>query len=134
MRSSSRSSAAAALGLLLAACQAGAPALPPDTTGVTATRTVTLADFSAADAALDCAAIQAQRRQVAETMQAAQARVAADRTANQVGGYFLGVLYFAPYAAARGSTHPQKAELDQLYGRQDTLLKLANFRRCAATD
>ncbi len=65
-------------------------------------------------------------------MQAANQRVAADRTQNQAGGYFLGVLYFVPYAASQGTTHPQKDEMARLYGRQDTLIKLATFRRCTA--
>jgi hypothetical protein len=134
VRSRSRNNAAAALALplLLAGCQAGAPALPPDTTAVNATRTVTLADFTTADAALGCDQIQAERRRVADAMQAANQRIAADREQNQVAGYFLGVLYFAPYAASQGTTHPQKDEVAQLYARQDTLIKLATFRRCAA--
>ncbi len=128
----SASAAAVALALLLAGCQSGAPPLPADTTAVNSTRTLTLADFTAEDATLSCDQVQAERRRVAEAMQAANARVAADRAQNQAAGYFLGVLYFAPYAASQGSTHPQKDEMARLYARQDTLIKLATFRRCTA--
>jgi len=120
--------------LLIAGCQSGAPTLPPDTTSVNATHTVTAADFSSEDAALDCGQIQTERRRIADAMQAAIQRIDADRTQNQVAGYFLGVLYFAPYAASQGTTHPQKAEIAQLYARQDTLIKLATFRHCAANN
>ena len=126
--------AAAALALLLAGCQGGAPALPADTTAVNSTRTLSLADFTAEDAVLACDQIQAERRRIAEAMQAANQRVAADRAQNQAAGYFLGVLYFAPYAASQGTTHPQKDEISRLYARQDTLIKLATFRRCAASN
>ncbi|MBI3512995.1 MAG: hypothetical protein HY060_02875 [Proteobacteria bacterium] len=134
MRFNFRDSAAAAVALVLVAtgCQSGAPPLPADTTAVNSTRTLTSADFTADDAALRCDQIQAERRRVSEAMQAANQRVAADRAQNQAAGYFLGVLYFAPYAASQGSTHPQKEELGRLYARQDTLIKLATFRRCTA--
>jgi hypothetical protein len=118
--------------LLVAACQGTAPELPPDTTAVNATRTMTLSDFTREDAKLTCLQIQTERRGIANAMLVANQKIDADRTQNQVAGYFLGILYFVPYAAAQGTTHPQKAEVARLYARQDTLIKLASFRRCAA--
>lgn len=124
----SRTAIAAIACLLLACCAAPAPALPPDTTAVNRSHTVTLAEFSQTDQALSCEQIVIERRSIDAEMQAANGRIEANRTRNQVAGYF-GALYIVPYVATEGN-YAEKDEIARLYQRRDTLLKLGAVKAC----
>jgi hypothetical protein len=129
--SSNKGAFLAAIGAsLLVACAASAPALPPDTTSVNSGKTLTLEDFGASDKALTCEQIGSERQQIADAMQAANGRIEANRTQNQVAGYF-GALFLVPYVAPEG-TYAAKDQVTKLYARQDTLIKLAGVKRCPA--
>jgi outer membrane murein-binding lipoprotein Lpp len=134
VRSSSSSSgalAAAIASLLLAGCAASAPELPPDTTSVNRTHTATLDDFSQEDRALSCEQIGAERRHIADDMQAANGRIEANRTRNQVAGY-VGALTGVGWLAT-DNNDDDKDQITKLYGRQDTLIKLAGVKNCPTT-
>jgi hypothetical protein len=115
--------------LLLAGCAAPAPTLPPDTTSVNRTQSLALADFTTADQALSCDQIAAGLRSIDGEMQAANARIEANRVQNEVAGYF-GVLYLVPLVATEGN-YAEKDEISRLYQRRDTLVKLAVLKACA---
>jgi hypothetical protein len=135
VRSSSSSSTTwitvAAL-LLLAGCAASAPKLPPDTTSINRSRTLTITDFAEPDRALSCEAIGSERRQIADAVAAANARIEANRTKNQVAGYFGG-LFIVPALATEGN-YADKDEIARLSQRKDTLIQLASVKGCAATN
>jgi hypothetical protein len=118
--------------LLLAGCAGSAPSLPPDTTSVNRSRTLTLADFAEADRTLSCDAIGNERRQIADTVAAANARIEANRTKNQVAGYFAG-LFIVPAIATEGN-YAEKDEIARLSQRKDTLIQLASVKGCTATN
>jgi hypothetical protein len=124
-------SATAAL-LLLAGCAASAPKLPPDTTSVNRSHSLTIADFADSERALSCDGVAGERRQVADALAAANARIEANRTQNQVAGYFAG-LFIVPALATEGN-YADKDEITRLYQRQDTLIHLATVKNCAATN
>lgn len=127
---SSRNSALAVVFLVggLCACAGSAPSLPPDTTSVDRTRTLDLSSFSSTDAALSCEAIAAERQANATALKEANNRIADDRVRDQV------VTYFVPITGpALDSTHADdRAEVQRLYVRRDTLIQLGNVKKCAA--
>jgi hypothetical protein len=123
---------AAATVLFLAGCATPAPKLPPDTTSVNRNRTLTMADFVEPDRALSCDAIASERRQIADGVAAANARIEANRTKNQVAGYFGG-LFIVPALATEGN-YAEKDDIVRLSQRKDTLIQLANVKACASTN
>ena len=129
MRSSSNKLPLAVLGLLLAGCAGSTPPLPPDTTSVNRTRSVTLADFSPEDQAMSCTSIAAERDKIAADLRAANARIEGNRARDQTALYFGGVLA-APFIA--NTNDPERAAVSDLYRRQDTLIKLAAVKACPA--
>jgi hypothetical protein len=127
-RSGNKGAAAALLLLALAGCASSAPALPPDTTSLNRTRELDPNRFTPEDLALSCADIADERRDLADDMRYANRRIEVTRDRNQVAGYF-GNFYGKPYLAARGN-NAEKAWIAEAYDRQDTLLKLAQLKRC----
>ena len=119
----------AALGLLLlTGCVGSAPELPPDTTSLNRTKSLSLADFSASDAAMSCDAINAERVANATAIQQANGPIEDNRTRNQVAGY-LGALFLVPYLAT-DNNNAEKEQIRQLYSRHDTLITLAGVKHC----
>lgn len=116
---------------LLAACSTDAPPLPADTTSVNRAHDITLADFPPSDQALSCADIADQQRQVAAEMQADTTTIENNRTRNQVAGY-LTVWFILP-AFAMAPDDTARNDVNRLYGRRDTLLKLAELKGCTAS-
>lgn len=134
MRSFSRSRRrllAVGAAALLAACSTDAPPLPADTTSVNRAHDTTLADFPPSDQALSCADIADQQRQIAAEMQADNSAIEGNRTRNQVAGY-LTVWFILP-AFAMAPDNSARDDVNRLYGRRDTLLKLAALKACPAT-
>ncbi len=128
MSSRNRAVVVALLAGSLCACAGSAPSLPPDTTSVDRTRTLDLSSFSSSDAALSCEAIAAERQANAAAMQAANTRIVDDRVRDQVVTYFVPITGLALDGAHAGD----RAEVQRLYARQDTLLQLGNVKKCAA--
>jgi hypothetical protein len=128
---------ALALALLLAGCVGSAPDLPPDTTSLNHTTTLTLADFSESDAALSCAAITAERQKIDASMADANGRIEANRGRDQgvmFAGTMLGVVGTAAAAPFVANTNDSdRSEIAKLYQRRDTLLKLAEVKRCPSS-
>src|SRR5258708_4939852 len=128
-RSSNRSACLGALAALaLAGCAAWARARPPDTTSINRSRAVSLDEFNAADRALGCDDIAAERWQIAQSMQEANGRIEGNRTRNEVAGYF-GTLFLLPYMATENND-AEKDQITHLYARQDTLIKLTGAHGC----
>lgn len=115
--------------LLLSGCAASAPKLPPDTTSVNRARDLTIADFAETDRTMSCEAVADERRQISASLAAANGRIEANRTQNQVAGYF-GALLIVPAIATEGN-YAEKDEITRLYHRQDTLIQLAAMKGCA---
>lgn len=129
--SSSRNKRRAALALMalsLGGCAASAPSLPPDTTSVNRTQSITLDAFSPEDAALPCEQIAAQRQDIDRQMRGANGKIEENRTQNQVAGY-LGAQLLLPLVATE-SNQAEKDQIKALYVRQDTLIKLAAVKGC----
>lgn len=116
---------------LLAACSTDAPPLPADTTSVNRAHDITLADFPPSDQALSCAEIADQQRQISAEMQTDNSTIEGNRTRNQVAGY-LTVWFILP-AFAMAPDNSTRNDIGRLYGRRDTLLKLAELKACPAT-
>lgn len=137
MRSSSSNSATrfvAIAALLLAGCASPAPPLPPDTTSINRSRDLTLDDFIPEARAMSCDQIAGERRSITDAMQAANVAIAGNRTRNEVvmGVVSLGGLVAAPVLLASDSNNAEKDQNVKLYERQDTLIKLAALKHCAA--
>jgi hypothetical protein len=115
--------------VLLAGCAGSAPPLPPDTTSVNRTRSITRSDFSPEDQAASCVSIAAERDRNAEAMRSANASIEGNRPRDQVALYFGGVLA-APFIA--NTNDPERKAVNDLYLRQDTLIKLAAVKGCPA--
>jgi hypothetical protein len=131
LSSSNRANRAALIALLLlGGCAASAPKLPPDTTSINRARDLTIADFAETDRTMSCEAVTNERRQVSASLAAANGRIEANRTQNQVAGYF-GALLIVPDIATEGN-YAEKDEITRLYQRQDTLIQLATMKGCAA--
>lgn len=119
--------------LAMTGCERAPPDLPADTTSVNHTDSITLADFSKADAALSCDQIADERQQIVATMTNDNSRIESNRTRNEdalyVGGLFgaVGLLAAAPFT---DSNDPERSEITNLYQRRDTLIKLAEVKHC----
>lgn len=116
--------------LLATGCASSAPPLPDDTTSVNRAQTITLDAFSKEDAGLSCDQIAAERQGIDAQMREANGKIEDNRTQNQVAGYF-GSMLLVPLAATEGN-QAEKDQIKQLYGRQDTLIKLATVKGCKA--
>jgi hypothetical protein len=114
--------------LILCGCVASAPALPPDTTSANAASHAKLADFSPADAAMSCADIAAEGASIESRMAADTGKVEANRTRNQIAGYFA-ALYLVPIVAT-DSNSQEKKDIAKLYERRDILIKLSVVKSC----
>ncbi|HVZ00507.1 MAG TPA: hypothetical protein VHA35_13450 [Dongiaceae bacterium] len=114
--------------LLVGGCAGSAPPLPPDTTGTTSRHRVTAADFSAADAALSCSQIAAERDMLQATIRKANADVAANRESNQAAT-MVGAFVPLAYIGTEGN-YADKDAIKAAYARQDVLDRLAVFKHC----
>jgi hypothetical protein len=112
----------------LVGCTTSAPPLPTDTTAVNRQSIVTLNDFSAADAAMNCTNIVAERKSNQENIDKNNKAIEANRTQNQVAGVF-GSLFIVPYIATEGN-YSEKDSIEALNKRQDILLKLSAVKHC----
>ena len=121
--------AAAAIALLLGACAAGAPALPPDTTGSTSLHHVSVNDFTPADAALSCTDINAESAELKVKIEQANANIMANRAGNQAAAYIGAVIFPPAYLATEGN-YADKDAIKAAYARQDVLLKLTILKGC----
>lgn len=117
------------LSVVLAGCATSAPPLPPDTTSVNRTQSLTLDSFAKEDAALSCEQIGAERQQIDQSLRDANGRIEGNRTQNQVAGYF-GALILVPLVAT-DNNDAEKAEITRIYGRRDMLIKLGGVKGCA---
>jgi hypothetical protein len=108
-----------------------APPLPPDVTGSNAGGRPSLSEFSAADTALTCEQIAAERVRISETMAADTARIDGNRTRNQVAGY-VGALSLVtlPVLGATEGNYAEKDDIKRLYARHDALIRLAAVKTC----
>lgn len=114
--------------LILSGCVAPAPALPPDTTSENAASHAKLEDFSPADAAMSCSEIAAEGVSIESKMQADTGKVEANRTRNQIAGYFA-ALYLVPIVATEANSQ-EKKDIAKLYERRDVLIKLSVVKSC----
>jgi hypothetical protein len=103
--------------------------LPPDTTSINSERHLSLADFSAQDAAMSCGDITAEHARLAALLKQANAAIEANRTQNQVVGY-IGAAWFPPALLAMESNDKEKDEIRDAYARQDTLIALGRVKSC----
>jgi hypothetical protein len=103
--------------------------VPEDTTGTNKRRTLSLSEFSPADAALDCNAIQAE--QTANIAKIAQDNLAiqSNRQQNEVAGY-MAALFVLPIVATE-SNSDEKNDIAALQQRQDVLRKLVAVKKCS---
>jgi adenosylmethionine-8-amino-7-oxononanoate aminotransferase len=113
---------------LLAACTGTPAALPPDTTGVNRTATLTAESFSESDRALSCPAITAEREKLSAQLAEVDAAVRKQHGSNQVA-YFIAGPLIAPAVGAR-PTDEQSSQMREVFGRRDLLVKLAAFKNC----
>jgi hypothetical protein len=116
--------------LLLGGCAGAAPPLPVDTTGTTSTQHASLADFTAADAALSCPQIVAEHSGLKAQMDQANANVQANRQRNQIAGFIAVTVTPLAYIATEGND-ADKAAIKAAYARQDVLEKLAMLKGCS---
>jgi len=118
--------------LLLAGCASDAPPLPPDTTSINRTHNLTLDDFTPKARAMSCEDIAAERRKIADAMQAANDAIKKNRTRNEVvvGIVDMTGLIGTPLLAASDNNDAEKSEITKLYERQDMLIKLATLKHC----
>lgn len=112
----------------LAGCAASAPPLPADTTSVNRAKAVDLAAFPPDDIALTCERIAVERQDIDRRMGDATGKIEGNRTQNQVTGYFGSLV--PPLLLATDGNQAEKAEITQLYGRRDTLVKLGAAKGC----
>lgn len=119
--------------LVLAACNRPAADLPPDYGSVTARNTVSLAEFSAADQALSCPDVDRARVALKGEADELTKKIMSHRSNNQTAGYIGGAL-FLPVLFALELSAEDKASLDRIQGRDDTLLKLKSVKRCPRAD
>jgi hypothetical protein len=113
---------------MLAGCATSAPPLPPDTTSVGSSQSLSDKAFSGADLSLSCTDITAQQQQISKTRESAHSEIESNRTQNQVAGYF-GAFFVVPLAAAEGNKREREA-ITQGYQRQDELTQLAALKQC----
>lgn len=106
-----------------------APALPPDTTGSTATYHLTANDFSANDNALSCVQIGDQRGELQGGIDKANANIATNRQGNQAAGYVAAVI-FPPALLATQGNYSDKDTIKAAYQRLDTLNQLSVLKAC----
>jgi hypothetical protein len=112
----------------LAGCAGSAPALPPDTTSINRSRSLTLDDFTPQARAMSCADIALERQKIAAAMKTANAAIESNRTRNQVAGYFAG-LALLPVVATENND-AEKDEITKLYKHQDLLIQLGALKHC----
>ncbi len=119
-----------ALGLAaaLTACARSAPDLPTDFGSVNATKRLQASDFTKVDLAKSCADIAQEREDLDRRNHLAEAEIKADRTQNQVAGYFA-ALFILPVVAV-DTNEKQVALLDSNQARIDQLLRLSRFKEC----
>lgn len=115
--------------VLISGCASSAPPLPVDTTSTNRTEIIGLDSFSRADAALSCDQIAAERQDIDNRIRMDNSQIESNRTQNQVAGY-LGALFIVPLAATE-SNQPERDDITRLYGRRDTLIKLAAVKDCS---
>jgi hypothetical protein len=113
---------------VLGGCAASAPDLPPDTTGTTAQHHATASDFTAADNALSCDQIAAERNALKTKIDTANANIAANRSTNQAATY-VGALVPLAYIGTEGN-YADKDAIKAAYARQDVLSKLSVVKGC----
>lgn len=117
--------------LIAAGCARNAPELPQDRSSVNAVNGLTKHDFLERDLAMDCAAIVSENKSIRAEADKYNATIQGNRQNNQVAGYIAGVL-FLPAALATEQNTAEKARLDKLQHRFDTLQKLKRFRSCSS--
>lgn len=114
--------------VVLIGCAGGAPPLPPDTMSVDSVRRSTTADFVPADLALSCRQIALQRSQNYDAIEldlhAAQQISPNNEAAMYAGGFFPPAYLFVK------DDKPINDQVQLLYGRNDTLVKLAAVKSC----
>ena len=113
---------------LLASCAASAPPLPADTTASNKQHSLSASDFSAADMALDCNAIQTEQLANASKIDTDNEAIKSNRRQNEVAGYLGGIL-IVPLVATE-SNSAEKDEIASLQHRQDILRSLATLKEC----
>jgi hypothetical protein len=91
---------------------------------------VAIAKFSPADRALTCREIENEFERLTAAAQANSAKIASNRTRNQLAGYFGGI-FLIPYLATRSNSE-EKAALDQIQKRWDLLIDLKRVKGCPA--
>jgi hypothetical protein len=123
----------ATVGLLVAlgGCARSAPSLPPDVGSVTPATALSDSDFSPADLTLACPAIGAEQQAIVDHARTLTGSIEANRTHNQVVGYFGG-LFLVPLVAARTNSG-EKDQLDAMQARWDTLEMLERHKACPPT-
>jgi len=118
----------------LTGCASEAPPLPPDTTSIDRTHDLTLDDFTPEARAMSCDQLVDERGKIADAMHKANSAADASRTRNQilVGFSSFGGLIFTPLLLAAENNTAEKNAINQLYERQDTLIKLGALKHCPA--
>ena len=119
-----------ALAFALAAqgCSTSAPSLPPDTTSVNRTRTLSIDEFSAPDRAMSCQQVADEDGKIMHDMTVAESAIKSARVGNQAALY-LSSFFLLPALAVR--THESEKDLLQRApGRRDTLRNLARVKGC----
>ncbi len=119
----------AAAAVVLAACARTAPELPRDMSSVNAEETVSAEAFSAQDVALSCDEILVEQDRIREDASQYNQEIKKNRGKNQAAGYVAGVL-FPPALLATVHNDAEKAELDALQQRFDTIQGLKRLKSC----
>ncbi len=109
-------------------CSGGAPPLPPDTMSVNSSRHSAIADFTPSDIALTCEQIAKERSRNYDLVEANLRSAATTSSSNETAAFIGG--YIPPAYLLIKDTRLTNERVQQLYGRNDTLVKLANFRNC----
>lgn len=113
----------------LAACARSAPELPVDYASVNAQSTLSEADFEQADIEATCNEIAAERTEVTTSYDTLERQITSSREDEQAAGYLSAVL-FPPAALAIPQKKEERAQLDEMQSRLDTLTALSRFKDC----
>lgn len=116
--------------LALSACARPAPELPPDYGSVNTATPLIAEQFQSADLGLSCPAIEKEQESLTGEASRMTGVISDSKGYNETVG-ILGALFIVP-ALAADQNPKEKARLDEIQKRWDTLIALDRFKACPA--
>lgn len=120
-----------AAAIALVGCARSAPELPPDVGSVKPSATLSADRFSKSDLEMTCGEIADEQQRLIDTAKDLTGVIESNRAHNQAAGYFGG-LFLLPLVAVEHNDS-EKASLDRMQVRWDTLEALERFQSCPPT-